>query len=112
MKTPHLTILILLSCWAITAQNNDLSKTQNWNNIISVSKMEGTQTSGFQFSYQKNNGFCWNDWLIPLSFGFQIKDIHEDIILELPYLSATKTQATWAFRATNPLRHNCFSTSK
>ena len=59
MKTPHLTILILLSCWMVPAQYNSASKTQNWNNIISISKMEGTHTSGVQFSYLKNNDFWW-----------------------------------------------------
>ena len=50
----------------------------------------------------KNNGFWYNDWLIPLSFGFHIKEIHEDIILELPYLSATKTQATLGLSGYKP----------
>jgi hypothetical protein len=94
MKTPNLTLLILLSCWMVPAQYNSDSKTQNWNNIISVSKMEGTHTSGLQFSYLKNTNYWWNDWLIPLSFGFQTKEIQEDTFLESPYLSVTKTQGT------------------
>ena len=94
MKTPNLTILILLSCWMVPAQYSSDSKTHNWNNIISVSKMEGTHTSGLQFSYLKNTNYWWNDWLIPLSFGFQTKEIQEDTFLESPYQSVTKTQGT------------------
>lgn len=103
MKTPRLTILILLSCWAVSAQYNPASKTQNWNNIISVSKMEGTHTSGLQFSYLKNTDFWWNDWLIPLSFSFQTKEIQEETFLESPYLSVTKTQGTLGFSGYKPI---------
>ena len=103
MKTPHLTILILLSCWMVPAQYNSDSKTHNWNNIISVSKMEGTHTSGLQFSYLKNTNYWWNDWLIPLSFGFQTKEIQEDTFLESPYQSVTKTQGTLGLSGYKPI---------
>ena len=103
MKTPHLTLLILLSCWMVPAQYNSDSKTQSWNNIISVSKMEGTHTSGLQFSYLKNTNYWWNDWLIPLSFGFQTKEIHEDTFLESPYQSVTKTQGTLGLSRYKPI---------
>ena len=103
MKTPLLTNLILLSCWVAPAQYNSAAKTQNWNNIISVSKMEGTHTSGLQFSYLKNTNYWWNDWLIPLSFSFQTKEIQEETFLESPYLSVTKTQGTLGFSGYKPL---------
>ena len=56
--------------------------------------MEGTHTSGLQFSNLKDTNYWWNDWLIPLSFGFQTKEIQEETFLESPYLSVTKTQGT------------------
>ena len=93
MKTTCLTLL-LLSTWVASAQYGTSSNTQDWRNIVLVSRVEGVNTSGMHFEYLQNTNNWWNDWLLPWRVSIKLADIRTEKFEKSDYIKASFNHAT------------------
>lgn len=75
MKKSYFTTLLLLSTWLATAQSGTSSNTQDWRNMVMVSRVEGINTSGMYYEYLQNTNNWWGDWLLPWRVSIQVSEI-------------------------------------
>ena len=94
MKTSYFTTLLLLSTWLATAQHGTSSNTQDWRNIVLVSRAEGINTSGMYYEYLQNTNNWWGDWLLPWRVSIQISEIRDEKFLKSNFQQASMGQAT------------------
>lgn len=94
MKTTFYIVLLLLSTWTATAQYGSSSNTQDWRNMVLVSRTEGVNTSGMYYEYLQNTNNWWGDWLLPWRVSIQFSDIRDEKFRKSNFRQASMGQVT------------------
>ena len=103
MKIPYI-LLIMLSVFNIAqAQSTNNSAIEDWRNIVLVSRVEGTNTTGVHFEYLQNRNQWWGDWLVPWAFRFQSTELRDKTFNKTNYQTASVAQLTVGVNGYKPL---------
>lgn len=103
MKIPYI-LLIMLSVFNIAqAQSTNNSAIEDWRNIVLVSRVEGTNTTGVHFEYLQNRNQWWGDWLVPWVFRFQSTELRDKTFNKTNYQTASVAQLTVGVKGYKPL---------
>jgi hypothetical protein len=103
MKIPYI-LLIMLSVFNIAqAQSTNNSAIEDWRNIVLVSRVEGTNTTGVHFEYLQNRNQWWGDWLVPWVFRFQSTELRDKTFNKTNYQTASVAQLTVGVNGYKPL---------
>lgn len=103
MKIPYI-LLITLSVFNIAqAQSTNNSAIEDWRNIVLVSRVEGTNTTGVHFEYLQNRNQWWGDWLVPWVFRFQSTELRDKTFNKTNYQTASVAQLTVGVNGYKPL---------
>lgn len=94
MKAALFTTLLVLSTWTVTAQYGSASNTQDWRNMVLVSRVEGINTSGMYYEYLQNTNNWWGDWLLPWRVSIQFSNIRDEEFQKSNFRQATMGHAT------------------
>lgn len=103
MKIPYI-LLIMLSVFNIAqAQSTNNSAIEDWRNIVLVSRVEGTNTTGVHFEYLQNRNQWWGNWLVPWVFRFQSTELRDKTFNKTNYQTASVAQLTVGVNGYKPL---------
>ena len=103
MKIPYI-LLIMLSVFNIAqVQSTNNSAIEDWRNIVLVSRVEGTNTTGVHFEYLQNRNQWWGDWLVPWVFRFQSTELRDKTFNKTNYQTASVAQLTVGVNGYKPL---------
>ena len=106
MKTTYILLIALSIISVAQAQNANSSAFEDWRNIVLVSKVESTNTTGVHFEYLQNRNQWWGDWLLPWALRFQSTELRDKTFNKTNYRTASVAQLTVGVNGYKPLTSN------
>ena len=106
MKIPYILLISLIVFNIAQAQSTNRSATEDWRNIVLVSRVEGLNTTGVHFEYLQNRNQWWGDWLLPWAIRFQSTELRDKTFNKTNYQTASVAQLTVGVNGYKPLTDN------